>query len=115
YSLGCVGFWLLTGRLVFERDTPIQTLLSHLNDKPVAPSQRAQQPIPEELDRVILDCLEKDPSKRPASAEELGKRLQRCLGGMDPWTADEARAWWTQVRAVSPEPAKSEAMTSVTG
>jgi serine/threonine-protein kinase len=115
YSLGCVGFWLLTGRLVFERDTPIQTLLSHLNDKPVPPSQRAQQPIPEELDRVILDCLEKDPSKRPASAEELGKRLQRCLVGTDPWTADEARAWWTQVRAVSPEPAKSEALTSVTG
>jgi len=115
YALGCVGFWLLTGRLVFERDTPIQTLLSHINDTPVAPSKRAKQPIPEELDRAILDCLEKDPAKRPASAEVLGKRLERCLGGMDPWTVDEARAWWTRVRQVSGEPARSEVLSGVPG
>ena len=111
YALGCVGFWLLTGRLVFERDTPIQTLLSHLNDTPVAPSNRATQPIPEELDHVILECLEKDPAKRPASAEELGKRLQRCFGPAEEWTVSEARAWWTQVRQASREPAKSEALS----
>jgi serine/threonine-protein kinase len=117
YALGCVGYWLVTGRLVFERDTPIQTLLSHLNDKPVAPSKRATQPIPEEFDRAILDCLEKDPARRPASAEELGKRLQGCLGTMAPWTVDDARAWWTGVRLTSrePESPKAEALSSAAG
>ncbi|HET9939765.1 MAG TPA: serine/threonine-protein kinase, partial [Candidatus Eisenbacteria bacterium] len=109
YALGCVGYWLVTGRLVFERDTPIQTLLSHLNDTPVPPSKRATQPIPEQFDRVILDCLEKDPAKRPESAETLGKRLQRSLGAMDPWTVDDARAWWERVRHGSGEARSSPA------
>jgi serine/threonine-protein kinase len=114
YALGCVGYWLVTGRLVFERDTPIQTLLSHLNDTPVPPSKRTTQPIPEGFDRVILDCLEKDPAKRPESAETLGKRFERCLGAMDPWTVDDARAWWEQVRRGSGE-ARSNRTEALSG
>jgi eukaryotic-like serine/threonine-protein kinase len=104
YALGCVGYWLVTGRLVFEHETPIQTLLSHLNDTPAPPSSVATQPIPEEFDRAIMDCLAKDPARRPASAEALGKRLQRSLGAMEPWTVDDARAWWTRVRQTLPDP-----------
>jgi serine/threonine-protein kinase len=112
YALGCVGYWLVTGRLVFEHDTPIQTLLSHLNDTPAPPSKVATQPIPEEFDRAIMACLEKDPARRPASAEALGKRLQCSLGAMDPWTVEDARAWWAQVRRTSRESTSREAEQS---
>jgi serine/threonine-protein kinase len=117
YALGCVGYWLVTGRLVFEHETPIQTLLSHLNDTPVPPSRVATQSIPEEFDRAIMDCLAKDPARRPPSAEALGKRLQKSLGAMEPWTVDEARAWWTRVRQTSPDPGfkKAEELSSASG
>ena len=40
YSLGCVAYYLLTGHLVFEGDTPLQTILQHVQQRPLPPSQR---------------------------------------------------------------------------
>ncbi len=75
YSLGCVAYYLLTGHLVFEGDTPLQTILKHLQHPPVPPSQRTDQPIPAELEALVLACLEKRPDDRPRSAAELAERL----------------------------------------
>jgi serine/threonine-protein kinase len=75
YSLGCVAYYLLTGHLVFEGDTPLQTILKHLQHPPVPPSQRTDQPIPAELEALVLACLEKQPDDRPRSAAELAERL----------------------------------------
>ncbi|HET9250841.1 MAG TPA: serine/threonine-protein kinase [Candidatus Eisenbacteria bacterium] len=97
YALGCIAYWLLTGKLVFEADTPIRMLLGHLNDPPPRPSTRTSQAIPPGLEQVIMECLEKDPSKRPGTAEALARRLDESLDGPR-WTAADARAWWQQVR-----------------
>jgi len=94
YALGCVGYWLVTGQLVFERATPLQTVLAHANDMPAPMSSRAEQDVPERFERVILDCLEKDPAKRPPSADVLAKRLAACLVGLPSWDQDQARGWW---------------------
>src|SRR5687767_541757 len=59
YSLGCVAYYLLTGRVVFEGDTPLQTILKHLQHPPVPPSQLADQPIPPALEAVVMACLSK--------------------------------------------------------
>jgi serine/threonine-protein kinase len=75
YSLGCVAYYLLTGHLVFEGDTPLQTILQHLQHPPVPPSQRTDQPIPAELEALVLACLAKRPDDRPRSAAELAERL----------------------------------------
>ncbi|MEW6278349.1 MAG: serine/threonine-protein kinase, partial [Candidatus Eremiobacterota bacterium] len=92
YSLGCVACWLLTGRYVFDSPTPVGMLMEHLSVPPQPPSQRTSTPIPAELDRLVLDCLAKDPAARPASAEEVEKRLAALnLAG---WGPDEAREWW---------------------
>jgi serine/threonine-protein kinase len=75
YSLGCVAYYLLTGRLVFEGDTPLQTILKHLQQQPDPPSRVTHRPIPPRLEEVVLACLAKRPDDRPPSAAVLSHRL----------------------------------------
>jgi serine/threonine-protein kinase len=75
YSLGCVAYYLLTGHLVFDGDTPLQTILKHIQHPPVPPSQRTDRPIPPALEAAVLACLAKRPEDRPASAAALAARL----------------------------------------
>jgi serine/threonine-protein kinase len=93
YALGCVGYWLITGEPVFPAATPLEMVTQHVVGTPVPPSQRTQAPIPPSLERLILACLEKDPSRRPADAEELAQRLAACELEA-PWTPERARCWW---------------------
>ena len=95
YSVGCVAYWLLTGQLVFRGDTPIAVMMHHAHTAPVPASQRTELPIPPELDRLILSCLEKDPAKRPQSARELARRLGE-IPVATPWTEESAAAWWSR-------------------
>ena len=76
YSAGCVAFWLLTGEQVFTGDTTMQLLLAHAQTVPDAPSSRTELPIAPELDALVLSCLAKDRALRPASAQDLLKRLE---------------------------------------
>jgi eukaryotic-like serine/threonine-protein kinase len=92
YALGCVAYYLLTGHLVFEADTPMKMFVQHLQAQPVPPSQRSELPIPPEVDAFVLSCLEKDPDKRPQSARELFEMAYSC--GSGGWTNRDAKAWW---------------------
>jgi serine/threonine-protein kinase len=92
YALGCVAYWLLTGTLVFEAGTPLRMLMRHLQDRPVPPSERAA-PVPHDLERLILRCLEKRPDDRPASADEILAELDRMTTGPS-WDQERARTWW---------------------
>ncbi len=82
YALGCVAYYLLTAHMVFEAETSIQMVLKHLQAEPVPPSQRTTNPIPEALERIVLDCLAKHPSDRPSDARELARRLASCGGAV---------------------------------
>jgi serine/threonine-protein kinase len=93
YALGCVGYWMLTGLLVFEGPSAAAMVIDHVKTTPIPPSKRTEQIIPENLERVILQCLEKDPEKRPADADELRNRLEECRLP-DDWGQREARHWW---------------------
>jgi serine/threonine-protein kinase len=93
YALGCVGYWLLTAQPVFAAETPVSTLLKHVQEEPIPPSRRTEMAIPEDLDAVILACLAKDPADRPQTAEELDARLAAC--SVNAWTMDMAEEWWT--------------------
>ena len=73
YSLGCVLHELLTGQPPYS-GLPMAIMLQHLNSSPSSP--RALRPdIPEELDRLVLDLLAKDPAARPPSASRVGAAL----------------------------------------
>ncbi len=94
YSLGCVAYWLVTGKLVFEGPGAVRVMADHVHTPPVPPSSRSELPIPPELDALILACLEKDPSKRPASASALQLRLS-AIPIATPWTSERAERWWS--------------------
>jgi serine/threonine-protein kinase len=97
YALGAVGYWLVTGHLVFEGETPYATVLDHIRKTPVPPSRRTEIDIPESLERIIMMCLEKDPAKRPASARELAKMLRNVELVAD-WDETRAARWWEMHR-----------------
>jgi serine/threonine-protein kinase len=93
YTLGCVGYWLLTGQLVFHAPNAIQLMYQHANATPIPPSQRTELEIPPELDLVILACLAKRPEDRPQTAGEVSRRLASAVNGTG-WTEDQAHRWW---------------------
>ena len=93
YSLGCVAYFLLTGELVFDAETAMKMFLQHLQTAPLPPSQRTELPIPPEVDALVLACLQKDPARRPQSAEELLALIDSVrVSGR--WNNDQARVWW---------------------
>jgi DNA-binding NtrC family response regulator len=93
YALGCVAFWLLTGRTPFETQDAMALLMQHSNVSPPAPSAIAPGSIPPEMDALVLECLSKDPALRPPTADELWDRLHH-LGLPEEWNHARARAWW---------------------
>jgi eukaryotic-like serine/threonine-protein kinase len=108
YALGCVAYWLLTGHLVFEAESALRMLIQHIQAQPVPPSRRGDQVVPPALERLIMQCLEKDPARRPSSADEI-------LAGLDgvevdsAWDQQRAREWWDRhVAAPAALPAITE-------
>jgi len=93
YSLGCVAYWLLTGRPVFDASTSAELVLMHVEREVEPVSARAEQQIPPELEAIVLSCLEKNPDDRPQSAEDLARRLSET-GLAEQWTQRRARDWW---------------------
>jgi eukaryotic-like serine/threonine-protein kinase len=103
YGVGCVAYWLLTGKLVFEEETPIATMLAHAQKQPVPPSRRTELSVPPQLERLIMSCLEKEPQRRPSSAGAIIRMLSQ-YGLNSSWTPDRAENWW---RLHLPEKAKA--------
>jgi serine/threonine-protein kinase len=108
YALGCVAYWLLTGRLVFEASNAMQVMIQHANTPPVPPSARVELEIPPAVDDVVLACLAKDPTDRPASAAELATRLSAAVTG-PAWSQDLALRWWERHRPESVRPVPTHA------
>ena len=91
YSLGVVGYFLLTGRMPFEGDL-VHVIRAHLEKAPVPPSE-VNADVPSDLEWVILHCLEKNAADRPEDAEALRTELAACADA-GAWTLADARAWW---------------------
>jgi serine/threonine-protein kinase len=93
YAVGCVLYYLLTGQLVFEADTPMKMMHRHISDAPAPPSHRTELPIPAELEQLVMDCLAKVPDGRPASGAAVAQRLT-VIPVREPWTDERAHRWW---------------------
>ncbi len=78
YALGGVLYHLLAGEPPFRRPEIRDILLAHLREAPVAPSAKIGRPLPPDLERVVLRCLDKDPDKRFPTAAALAEALLAC-------------------------------------
>ncbi len=93
YSVGAVGYTLLTGRPTFDGDSSVDVCLKQLKEMPVRPEQRLGRPLPDDLQNVLMSCLRKDPKERPRSIEDLQLALRQCEAA-DRWTVADALQWW---------------------
>ena len=82
YAFGVLAYETLTGRLPFDGDTPLATLMKHQSDAPVPP-RRLRPELPPEVEQIVLRALVKRPEGRQQSMEELSAELSR-LAGADP-------------------------------
>jgi eukaryotic-like serine/threonine-protein kinase len=93
YSLGAVGYYLVTGQPLFEGGTIMELCGHHLHTTPVPPSIRLGRAVDAGLEALIMRCLAKTPAERPAGALALEEALGACAAARD-WTTDDARRWW---------------------
>jgi serine/threonine-protein kinase len=100
YSVGAVGYFLLTGEPVFTGSTLVDICSHHLLTPPTPPSTRLGRALPEDLEQLILRCLEKDPDARPSDAALFRDRLAECEDA-GRWTDADARASWQERSARS--------------
>jgi serine/threonine-protein kinase len=92
YALGCVGYFLLTGRRVFEGKTTVDVCIQHATATP----RPLGDHVPEALAAVILKCLAKAPADRYPSATALAEALAAVP--VTDWSDAQARAWWREFR-----------------
>ena len=93
YALGCVAYFLLTGQLVFEEPNAMAIAFAHVQKQPLAPSSRSELPVPPVLDQLVLQCLEKNPAKRPQTAYDLAQRLESL--DLPPFSRATTEKWWS--------------------
>ncbi|MEQ1691694.1 MAG: serine/threonine-protein kinase [Gemmatimonas sp.] len=114
YSLGCVGFFALSGRLPFDGQSPQGILVAHATKEP--PPLRSIAPqVPAPLATVIDRCLRKSPAERYATGEELAEALGKAIGAVEHQeresnstavlSSEEAMAVWRRAAELQAEAA----------
>ncbi|MEO3845922.1 serine/threonine-protein kinase [Streptomyces sp. B22F1] len=83
YTLGCLLFELITGRLPFESPDAVGYLSAHLTLEPPAPSTLAPA-VPAGWDDLVLTLLRKEPDQRHGDAADVAEALRRLDGAADP-------------------------------
>jgi hypothetical protein len=104
YSVGVLGYNLLTGQNIFEGASIAEVCRQHINDLPKPPGERIGKSFDAQLEAVIMRCLAKSPGDRPQSASELDELLSACPSASG-WTERQRAAWWQSHRQSPAAPA----------
>lgn len=96
YALGAVGYFLLTGKPIFDGDDSLQ-ISNQVMHAPAPRVSDAGVPVLPGLDNLIAACLEKDRGRRPPSAEAVVDALDRLVT-RQAWMQADAAAWWIEYR-----------------
>lgn len=93
YSIGCIAYFLISGRPPYIECDPESLFALVLSEEPISMSVHRDQAVPQELVQLVGKCMAKHADNRFATVEELSAEVDR-LRDEHPWTADEARGWW---------------------
>ncbi len=96
YALGAVGYFLLTGKPIFDGDDSL-AISNQVLHTPAPKVSASSAAVPEALDALIAACLEKDRALRPQTAQAVVEALDRSSSRMA-WTQPDAAAWWANFR-----------------
>ena len=92
YSLAVIMYEMVTGKMLFTGQTPMEMAISHITEKPVPP--RTHNPkVPIQVEREILKALDKEPTNRHKTAIEFIEAIQNAYqeaGGFAQLAAEEA-------------------------
>jgi tRNA A-37 threonylcarbamoyl transferase component Bud32 len=92
YALGCVAYTVLTGRPPFDEASGVAVMVAHAKT-PAEPPSKHRPGLPEDLEQVVLRCLEKSPDDRYPDAIALERALASCASASE-WNVGEAQRWW---------------------
>ena len=98
YAFGVLAHFILTGRPLFTGENVLDILSQHMATMPSAPTALGVN-VSAELERLIMSCLDKDPTVRPSGVKEVISHLDECRV-QQPWNAKRARIWWHEFGAV---------------
>lgn len=98
YGVGCVAFYLLTGRRPFEAAMEQDLAVQVRTVEAPRVGALSPNPVPPALEQLVADCLAKDRGLRPANGHALCARLDAIALAL-PWQAAPARAWWRDRQA----------------
>jgi serine/threonine-protein kinase len=111
YALGCVMWYLLVGREVYEAPNEDAVLRAHVYEPIPSLRDRMRGWLPVELEQLITRCLAKSPNERPESARSLAKALAAIeVPPEHEWTDTHAQMWWSSLEL--PRAAGAEAETA---
>src|SRR5438876_506973 len=105
YSLGIVLYEMLTGKVPYTGDAPVEIAMKHLTAVPDPPS-KLRPDVPHDLDAIVMRALAKDPEQRYGSAEEMDADLARVARGVA--VSQKTEEAMTQVLAGAGEPDRAE-------
>ena len=96
YALGAVGYYLLTGRPVFDGGDSL-AISNQVLHTPAPRVRDAGIEVPDALDELLVACLQKDRARRPPNAGAVVEALDRLASRLA-WTQADAAAWWREFR-----------------
>lgn len=92
YALGAVGYYMLAGRFAFDGTNPLEICAQHMTAKPEPLAVAAGRPVHPDLERLIMQCLEKKREDRPATGAEIADQLHAL--SIERWSQRQAAQWW---------------------
>ena len=78
YSLGIIFYEMVTGQVPYQAETPIAIVFKHIQD-PLPPARKFVPDLPEEVEKVLLKSLAKDPADRYQDAEDFVQAVQLAI------------------------------------
>jgi serine/threonine-protein kinase len=94
YAVGAVGYYLVSGRAVFEGNVPME-VMRLLIEQDADPESLHHANVPADLEAVLMRCLAKNREHRYQTARELRNALMSCAC-FGEWSRDDAEAWWKE-------------------
>lgn len=93
YSVGCVIYYLLSGRPPFIECDPESLFALIISEQPISIGIHRGEEVPGEITDLVNKCMAKNAGERFANIKELSRVIDQ-LRVSYPWTIDEARVWW---------------------